>query len=718
MKILKQNNVKGVLTSAEKRRFQQIGDQFFKGSYEFFVHYQETIHKTVDINIINNNFVQYFQNQLKDAKEKLIDKAQILEQEKAKEKFQNRLLNFIIALQVGMIAILKLPMSFQKIKDFSQKTLDGVAAGVELLKNSAGAWVDLLSWLGSGYSSIMEDVYKAYLNFGKHVVYYFKYFFFESYTFTECFKHLGLKIGKRATGAISLLIDIVKNIYTVEIYKRPKLKHWLLYGVDQTQKVKSLESEYFNNLNSFESSSWFFGDDFQFGAIMNGEYHGVVEGEADKDDNGKAEEELQSTDIKKELEWFQNKIQQGAEETSGEYTVNSIYGVPNLLKSKSYEELQQRWEEIKNQEANISGTIVDVTLDKIVFNPFSNHEQLKSIRVEELQNSLDEIKQFHEKYKNSKDPFAKSICDEIQDKILSVKFESFYDEKNDKVNYMPLKVYMFVPAIQYAIIQFKFVQERNEKLIASMERRLSKLNAELQFYVKDRDLNDYRKEEQKFVNGQITFSQFAQKIAKDFTNFKFTMPKIDIKNHLTFQYLAQKTNDVITKGITGILNVASKDFNIIWFTMPKIDIKKDLTFEKLVRKAKDVISKVKFNELNFMKVNALNFIKVSENDLNTFDEMQVGNSEALVTNICENHKIVKYNLKVAYQKRTKLLGGIKNKIISLTDDGILKMTTSKYLNNKLDEINQNTYKHEENEIEHDLRQLNAVKEKLKKSKSY
>ena len=62
-----------------------------------------------------------------------------------------------------------------------------------------------------------------------------------------------------------------------------------------------------------------------------------------------------------------------------------------------------------------------MTLDKIVFNPFSNHEQLKSIRVEELQNSLDEIKQFHEKYKNSKDPFAKSICDEIQDKILSVK---------------------------------------------------------------------------------------------------------------------------------------------------------------------------------------------------------------------------------------------------------------------------------------------------------
>jgi len=96
---------------------------------------------------------------------------------------------------------------------------------------------------------------------------------------------------------------------------------------------------------------------------------------------------------------------------------------------------------------NISGTIGDVPLHEIVFNPFSNHEQLKSIRVEELQNSLDEIKLFYEKYKNSKDPFAKSICDEIQDKILSVKFESFYDEKNDKVNYLPLKVYMFVPAI-------------------------------------------------------------------------------------------------------------------------------------------------------------------------------------------------------------------------------------------------------------------------------
>jgi hypothetical protein len=96
---------------------------------------------------------------------------------------------------------------------------------------------------------------------------------------------------------------------------------------------------------------------------------------------------------------------------------------------------------------NISGTIEDVPLHEIVFNPFSNQEQKEAIKIDELQNSLDEIKLFYEKYKNSKDPFAKSICDEIQDKILSAKFESFYDEKNDKVNYMPLKAYMFVPAI-------------------------------------------------------------------------------------------------------------------------------------------------------------------------------------------------------------------------------------------------------------------------------
>lgn len=615
MKILKQNNVKGTLTSAEKRRFQQIGDQFFKGSYEFFVHYQETIHKTVDINIINNNFVQYFQNQLKDAKEKLIDKAQILEQEKAKEKFQNRLLNFIIALQVGFIAFLKLPMNFQKIKEYAQKTLDGVASGVELLKNSAGAWVDLLSWLGEGYSSIMEDVYKSYLNFAKHVVYYFKYFFFESYTFTECFKHLGLKIGNRATGAIGLLFDIVKKIYTVEIYKRPKLKHWLLYGVDQAQRVKSLDTEYFNNLNSFESSGWFFGDDFQFGAIIDGEYQGVVEGEAVKDNTGKTYEELQSIDIKKELELFQNKIQQGAEEVSGEYTVNSLYGVPNLLKSKTYIELQKRWEEIKNKEVNISGTIGDVPLHEIVFNPFSNDEQSETIKIDELKKSYNEIKLFYEKYKNSKDPFAKSICDEIHDKILNSKLENFPIDKNNKGNYISLKAYMFIPAIQYAIIQFQFVQERNEKLIASMERRLSKLNAELQFYVKDRDLNDYRKKEQKFVNGQISFSQFAQEIAKDFTNFKFTMPKIDIEKHLTFEKLARKTKDVISEGVTSILNVASKN----------------------------------------VKFNALNFIKVSENDLDTFDEIKVGNSREMVKDITTNYVVVKTDLRNTYQQRQNLI---------------------------------------------------------------
>ena len=117
------------------------------------------------------------------------------------------------------------------------------------------------------------------------------------------------------------------------------------------------------------------------------------------------------------------------------------------MKSKTYIELQKRWEEIKNKEVNISGTIGDVPLHEIVFNPFSNDEQSETIKIDELKKSYNEIKLFYEKYKNSKDPFAKSICDEIHDKILNSKLENFPIDKNNKGNYISLKAYMFIPAI-------------------------------------------------------------------------------------------------------------------------------------------------------------------------------------------------------------------------------------------------------------------------------
>jgi len=86
------------------------------------------------------------------------------------------------------------------------------------------------------------------------------------------------------------------------------------------------------------------------------------------------------------------------------------------------------------------------------------------------------------------------------------------------------------------------------------------------------------------------------------------MPKIDIEKHLTFEKLERKTKDVISEGVTSILNVASKN----------------------------------------VKFNALNFIKVSENDLDTFGEIKVGNSHEMVKDITTNHVVVKKDLKNTY----------------------------------------------------------------------
>ena len=672
MKILKQNNVKGTLTSAEKRRFQQIGDQFFKGSYEFFVHYQETIHKTVDINIINNNFVQYFQNQLKEAKEKLIDKAQILEQEKAKEKFQNRLLNFIIALEVGIIAILKLPMDFKKIKDFASQTIDNIKRGSVLLKNAAGVWIDLGSWLGQAYVSVMSNIWKTVghsLSFMLNCV---GYFLHHSETFSICFEELAIKIGKRSSGLAGFILEKLLWFIKEESYKKPNIRHWLLYGQNEYEEVNALENELHEMITNSKDDAFFtsfFTSSANIGVLVDGEWVGVDAGSSDDED------EMELEDVKGVLNDIyvstQNAIAQGSEE----YTVKSMVGSPNFLNSNFYKyEMPEKIKKILGKEVDIglfNGSDVNF-FDLMVTLNSSDTENANGIKLEKFKQKATVVTDFYKKYKNSKDPFAKQICEEIRNKLA--KDGIVFSDDNNRVK---IKTLIYLPGIYYAIMQFNFSESRNEKIVASMDRTLYALNEKMEFLTKNNELKSYKEVEKKFLDGTIDFTQFVKWVIESFGNDKFKMSKINPKTTLGFVFIANKSRKIINDG-----------FNLI----------------ELVKQGSE-------------KYRTQQYIKITKDNINTLDEIQIGNSEALVINISENHKIVKDNLKVAYEKRTELLGRIKDKIISLTVCGILKMTTSKFLNNKLDEINQKTYEHEENEIEHDLRQLNVVKEKLKKAKN-
>ena len=71
-------------------------------------------------------------------------------------------------------------------------------------------------------------------------------FFNGDNVFLKCFIELGKKIGKRANGTIGLIFDIVMSLIKKESYKKPDLKHWLLYGTKVYEDVKKVDDEFYN----------------------------------------------------------------------------------------------------------------------------------------------------------------------------------------------------------------------------------------------------------------------------------------------------------------------------------------------------------------------------------------------------------------------------------------------------------------------------------------
>lgn len=663
MKILKQYNKKGALNSTEKKRFQQIGEQFFKGSYEFFVHYQETIHKTVDIQVINSNFVQYFQNQLQDAKNKLVDKAQILEEEKAKEKFQNRLLNFIISLEVGIIAILKLPMDFKKIKEYGDAAIDGIVGGWNLLKNSAGVWVDLTTWCAGTFSGIIKNVTSLIEDACIYMVNGVDYFLNYSGVFSECFEHLAIKIGKRATGLVGMILRTLMWFIKDESYKRPNIRHWLLYGEKEYNDVKALEDELYNTVVNSDDTSSIFDQSFRdflhglfgyegyrdkvwgvFVGNSNARIGKYVVDEIDEDgvvkkykwvgvDAGKssADYEMELEDVKKALNDLQILVQEAVKSESEIYSVKSMYAQPNLLESDYYKN------KIPAKIKELTGKEVDMTIyeDEKFLNLMisSNSDQTKnSAEIKELINREDIVFKFYNQYKNSKDPFAKQICAEIYDKLFEKNEYSreIIEIRTNESFGVRIKSFIFIPPIYYAILQFNYSQLRNEKIVASMDRKLYALNEDLNYYTKDRSLKEYKTVEKRFLDGTINFTDFVKWVVKSLNGSNFTMKQFTPGAILGFVQMAKKSKDIVDNGFSTIYKVKSGD----------------------------------------KKYRAYDYVEITKNDIKTFDEIQVGNSEELVTNISENHKVVKENLAVAYKNRTKLLNRIKDKIINLNEKGV------------------------------------------------
>jgi hypothetical protein len=103
--------------------------------------------------------------------------------------------------------------------------------------------------------------------------------------------------------------------------------------------------------------------------------------------------------------------------------------------------------------------------------------------IKKIKEAFDKLILFKNKYANSTNPFAKQICAEFQARLGNVGVWDFES--------VPVAVMMFVPALYYAVLQFEYIQERNEKIVSSMSRVINTMGADVREYERTRETRQF-----------------------------------------------------------------------------------------------------------------------------------------------------------------------------------------------------------------------------------
>lgn len=601
--IITQNNVNPFLKQIEKIRFHQISENFFKGGHYHFVQFQNDIIKSVDQDYLNNSFVRQYQDAIKQYESEVIKRNKVLEKDRYVEIFNNKLLDFIVICGSGVLLISRFPEFFKNISEKGMSIIEESKRKIEYFTEQF---------------DYKNRIYDFFINFfsqlGSFMTGNIFSFFNGDNVFLKCFIELGKKIGKRANGTIGLIFDIVMSLIKKESYKKPDLKHWLLYGTKVYEDVKKVDDEFYNfYTNVQDNQAWykFWDSDSEFGRwVKDGDDGNLVWYGLDAGSAWGSRSSLELEDVKKQVEKFHLGIQKGAEDISTKARVDGLYGLPIILNSDQYITTRQKYLKMTHRQIDLSGFFApNEVFGNLQVNLKSKEGQKEQQKkLDELKKANDVIQDFYEKNKDNKNPIVKTIINEINQSLGGVK----------KIgDTLWLRQFLFVPPIYYAILQYEFIKERNAKIVASMGRKLTQLNDKLETYQK----NTIEKQNDVFIkleSEEITFEDFSKYMTSFISNKDQHFVKLkDIKleDELLFVDTFKKLLTTINDGIKVIENIA----------FGKEEYKSDV------------------------------LVMVDQNDYQTYGEQYMGNEGQIVQQIVEKHKWLKGNLNQKYTDRKKIL---------------------------------------------------------------
>lgn len=542
-----QNTVLSILTLKEKRRIHQISESFFKGSGEFFVLYNESINKTVDTDIIKSNFMEHYEDAIKQVKDNIKNKQEDLQVNVTKNNFHDKLMNFIIVLELAIIAATKLPVkqsNLQKLGDsfveefnyITYKLKNGGMDGVEYLANLYSSTFNPTRILERMLNSINPLIYYSY----RSLIFGLDYFLnnTEDNAFLTCLGELASFIGSTASGAIGLILSMFGLGTYTAANKRPNLMHFLRYGTNPYMVAQRMENEIQSAIDKAEDNTIFslFSSDASIGyQYATGGWVGL-----DDDDDGN-----ELPEAKKLLTNFQNFRIEAAEQSNKKYRANSVFGVPNIFETKEYQKMEKSWNDVARKEFDL-GSTSSIQFQQLLI----NHN---SVNLSELNTQRKIIRTFYENNKGKNNhPYAKRICDEID------RYDLLDTKKGSRArvarSHYTIEFIIFAPAVIYAIIQYEHTQKRDVELISTLDYRLEEMDRRLRMLNQNQNVEELKELKIDYDNGLISTENVIIKLT---SLLSFDKPLNSLRN-INFEDILTCFLDfyeIITKSERKLYNV-------------------------------------------------------------------------------------------------------------------------------------------------------------------
>lgn len=242
---------KPYLTNTEKKRYSMAAEHFIRGSSKFLENYHDQIRKSVDLDLMKDNFIKEYKNTIENYKKQLQEKAEAIAQQA-----ENSLIKTFETLLLGSLAVYGVIKYFDiDVKGSVEKLKEYNETAKEYLKQGKNYFDRIDTFMGNplgSFSKRIEDAAKELpfvITKGLHKMVNYVDNFLNGNTsqeygnvFSQMLTSTAIFAFNRAfDSSLGFIFSIFFNKLHDDVMKRPSLVEFLKYGSEAFKEIREIE---------------------------------------------------------------------------------------------------------------------------------------------------------------------------------------------------------------------------------------------------------------------------------------------------------------------------------------------------------------------------------------------------------------------------------------------------------------------------------------------